>query len=111
MEKVEKYRQFIKQLLTQYASYSPSYGEIEVQTLFDSEQDHYQVVHLGWENKRRVYGCSIHLDIKGNKIWIQLNNTEWDIGQKLVELGVPKQDIVVGFHSLSMRQMSEYALG
>jgi hypothetical protein len=46
-----------------YASYKPSYGDIEIQTLFDTEQDHYQVLGVGWNKKERFYGCSMHLDI------------------------------------------------
>ena len=30
MEKIEKYRDCIKQILTKYAAYKPSYGEVEV---------------------------------------------------------------------------------
>ena len=44
LEKIEKYRNIIKQILNQYASYKPSIGNIEIQTLFDTEHDHYQVL-------------------------------------------------------------------
>ena len=63
-------------------------------TIFDTERNHYQIVHVGWENKQRVYGCSMHIDIKDEKIWIQWNATEIDIANELVEMGVAKQDIV-----------------
>ncbi|MGB8691863.1 MAG: element excision factor XisI family protein, partial [Microcoleus sp.] len=43
MEKVEKYRDCIKQVLTKYAAYKPSYGEVDVQVVFDTEHNHYQV--------------------------------------------------------------------
>lgn len=110
MEKVEKYRNCIKKILTEYASYKPSYGEVEVQVSFDSEHDHYQVVRVGWDNKQRVYGCPMHLDIKDGKIWIQQNGTEIDLGQELVNLGVLKEDIVVGFHPPYLRQFTEFAV-
>jgi XisI protein len=110
MEKIEKYRDYIKNILLEYASYKPSYGEVEMEVIFDSEHDRYQVVRVGWENKQRVYGCSMHLDIKDGKIWIQQNVTEIDIGQELVDLGVPKSDIVVGFHLPYMRQFTEFAV-
>ncbi len=38
------------------------------------------------------------------------NVTEIDIGQELVNLGVPKSDIVVGFHLPYMRQFTEFAV-
>jgi XisI protein len=109
LEQIQTYRTLIKQLLEQYSAYKPSYGDIEVQTVFDTEHDHYQVIAIGWNHKERVYGCSIHLDIKDGKIWIQVNNTELEIGQDLVEMGVPKEDIVIGFQTPYMRQFSGYA--
>ena len=107
---IDRYRVVIKQLLSQYATYKPSYGEVEIETVFDLEQDRYLVLAIGWDGKQRVYGCSIHLDIRDHKIWIQVNNTELDIGQDLVDVGVPKEDIVVGFQPLYMRQFSGYAI-
>lgn len=111
MAKIEEYRQYVQQLLTKYSSYKPAYGDVEVETIFDLEREHYQIVHVGWENKQRVYGCSMHIDIKGEKVWIQRNRTEVDIADELVTMGVLKEDIVIGFHSPSMRRFSEYAVG
>ncbi len=110
MEKLDKYRKIIKMLLCQYASYKYSYGEIENQVIFDSEHDHYQLVRVGWEDKKRIYCCSIHLDIKDEKIWIQCNSTDIDIAEELVNLGVEKQDIVLGFQPLYMRKYTDYAV-
>lgn len=110
MGKLEKYRQVIKEILLHYSQYKPSNGEIEVQALFDEERDHYQILGVGWDGKKRVYGCSVHYDIKDEKIWLQVNNTEIDFAQELVEKGVPREDIVIGFHTPFFRQHSGYAL-
>ncbi|MGB8703205.1 MAG: XisI protein [Thermosynechococcaceae cyanobacterium] len=110
LDKKQTYRTLIKQLLEEYATYKPAYGDIEIQTVFDLEHDHYQVVAVGWNNKERIYGCSIHLDIKDEKVWIQVNNTELDIGQDLVNRGIPKADIVIGFQPPYLRQVSGYAI-
>lgn len=106
-----EYRQYIQQLLIKYSRYKPAYGDVEVETIFDLEREHYQIVHVGWENKHRVYGCSMHIDIKGEKVWIQQNRTEVDIADELVTMGVLKEDIVIRFHSPTMRKFSEYAVG
>lgn len=68
MEKLERYRQIIQNVIKQHASYRPAYGEVELQTIFDTERDHYQLVHAGWHGLRRKYGCLLHLDIKEEKI-------------------------------------------
>jgi XisI protein len=58
----------------------------------------------------RFSGELPHLDIKDGKIWIQWNGTEDDIAAELVALGVPKHDIVLGFHTPVLRQYTEYAV-
>ena len=60
--------------------------------------------------RREKVSGSEHLDIKGGKIWIQWNGTEDDIAAELVALGVPKHDIVLGFHTPLLRQYTEYAV-
>ncbi|WP_313934816.1 MULTISPECIES: element excision factor XisI family protein [unclassified Nostoc] len=71
MVKVDQYRKSIKDVLTEYSQIKPINGEIEVIPIFNNEVDSYQIIHLGWENRHRVYGCRVHIDIKDNKIWIQ----------------------------------------
>jgi hypothetical protein len=66
---------------------------------------------MGWQNKHRVFGPVMHFDIKDGKIWIQWNGTEEEVGERLVEMGIPKHDIVVGFHPSYMRKFTDYAVG
>jgi hypothetical protein len=110
LEKTQNYRTIIKQILSQYATYQPSNGEIEMETLFDTEQNRYQLLAIGWNQDKRIYGCSMHLDIKAGKIWIQANNTEVDIAEALVAQGVPKEDIVIGLQPAYLRQYTGYAI-
>ena len=76
MEKLDKYRNSIVEIMQKYTSAIPACGDIEVQTIFDRENDYYQIINVGWQNDRRIYGCSLHIDIKNNKVWIQHNGTE-----------------------------------
>ncbi|MEB3278144.1 MAG: XisI protein [Lyngbya sp.] len=111
MADLEKYRQSIQNLLIDYVRrHYAKIDEVEAQTIFDREQDHYQLIYVGWRNERRIFGPVLHFDIKNGKIWIQWNGTEEDVAQTLVEMGVPKEDIVIGFHPPSMRQYTEYAV-
>ncbi|NEQ38562.1 MAG: XisI protein [Okeania sp. SIO3I5] len=111
MEKLEKYRQLVQEFLLEYSKNKPAYGEIEVQPIFDTVRDHYQIVYLGWENDHLIHSCPIHIDIKGEKIWLQWNGTEIDIAEELVTNGVAKKDIVLGFHTPFMRKFTEYSVG
>ncbi len=109
MDTVNQYRAYIQQLIKKYATQTHSYGDIETQVIEDTTHDHYQVYRVGWHNDRRVHGCILHLDIKDGKIWIQHNSTEKRIAAELVKLGIPKDDIVLGFHAPYRRQFTEYA--
>ncbi|NKB17489.1 MAG: XisI protein [Pseudanabaena sp. CRU_2_10] len=111
MEKLAEYRQKVRSLLREIAEYGSSDRDVESQLIFDVERDRYQLVHVGWRNKRRIYGCVIHIDIKDGKVWIQHNGTEFDIAVQLVKLGIQNQDVVIGFHSPFMRKFTEYAIG
>ena len=111
MDKIAKYREYIQTLLTHYASDDVSDDKVEAQLIFDTERDHYQLAHVGWRNNHRIYGCVVHLDIKAGKIWVQHNGTEFDISIRLSEMGIPKQNIVNGFHSSYMRQFTDFSVG
>ncbi|MEM6592298.1 MAG: XisI protein [Cyanobacteria bacterium P01_C01_bin.73] len=110
---VELYRQLIQQLLSQRAKQANyhQWSEYEVQTLFDTERDHYQLLHVGWRDTKRAFGCLLHLDIKDGKIWIQHDGTETGIANHLVAFGVPKQDIVLAFHEPQVRQFTDFGVG
>ncbi|TRT90469.1 MAG: XisI protein [Microcystis aeruginosa Ma_AC_P_19900807_S299] len=111
MDKLTQYRQIVQEILKEYGEAQRAYGNIEVETIFDTQRDHYQIVHVGWEGQNWVHSCIIHIDIKGGKIWLQWNGTEDDIAANLVAAGVSKEDIVLGFQSPFMRKFTEYAVG
>jgi XisI protein len=111
MDKLAHYRQIVQQILQEYSEQKPSDGNIDVENIFDIERDHYQVVHVGWEGQDWVHSCIIHIDIKSEKNWLQWNGTEDDIAAILVTIGVPKEDILLGFQSPFMKTFTEYAVG
>jgi XisI protein len=111
MDKVSNYRQIIQDILTAHSQIQPVYGEIEMQTLFDLVRDRYQVLRAGWLQKKRVYGVLIQIDLKGDTIWIQYDGTEVGVANELVERGIPKDDIVLAYHSPFIRQYDGFAVG
>ncbi len=109
MERVNLCRSFIKEVIKRH-SHPSAYGDVEIQNIFDTEHDHYQLVHTGWYEKQRQYGCIMHLDIKDSKIWIQHDGTEIGVANELVELGVPKEDIVLAYHPPYKRPYTGFAV-
>lgn len=106
---IEQYRVWIQQLLLERAERGLSQPDVKTQAVLDTERDHYLLLHTGWRGSHRTHGCSLHLDIKDGKIWIQHDGTEIGIATQLLELGVPPSDIVLAFHSPSMRKFTEFA--
>ncbi|MCE7990119.1 MAG: XisI protein [Caldilinea sp. CFX5] len=109
MDKVATYRSHIQQILKEFGAALPTSQEVETQYIFDTERDHYQLFQVGWEQFDWIHGCILHLDIKQNKIWIQHNGTEFGVADELVALGVPKEDIVLGFQAPYKRKYTGYA--
>lgn len=112
MDNIERYRQFVKQILTEHAQIATTTtGTVKAELIFDTEHDHYQLAYVGWQGDKRVFGPVMHFDIQDGKIWIQYNGTEESVAERLVEMGVPMNDIVIGFHSSFKRQFTRYAVG
>ncbi|WP_009632938.1 XisI protein [Synechocystis sp. PCC 7509] len=112
MDKLDLYRQLIQQCLEKRAKLRSKNDPVESQTIFDPQSDRYVLINVGWKNSNtRIYGCVLHVDIRDGKIWVQHDGTEDAIAEQLVELGVPKQDIVLAYHAPYVRQYTDYALG
>jgi hypothetical protein len=109
MDKLESYRATIQEILKKRAIVPLGDVEVEAQTVFDTKNDHYQLVHTGWQDDNRLYGCMVHVDIKNGKFWIQYDGTEQGIANELVDLGVPKEDIVLAFHAPYKRPYTGFA--
>lgn len=110
MATVDIYHQYIQDLMIQRAK-NVWDKRITPETIFDCDRDHYQLVYVGWQESRRVYGVVLHVDIIDGKIWVQQDGREVGIANQLVELGVPKQDIVLGMDPPMMRDLTDFAVG
>lgn len=109
MDSIAHYKEIIQHLIHQYASYKPSHGEITTEAVIDSKLEHYEVIHVGWDGERRVHGCIIHIDIIGDKVWIQYDGTSPGIALELVDAGIPREAIVLGFHPAGVRHHTGFA--
>jgi hypothetical protein len=112
MDKVSRYRTLIKQLLTGLADLSKGQPDDGVETVcaFDETRDQYLLLNVGWQGNRRQRGMPLYLRIRGGKIWVEEDWTEEGIANALLRAGVPKQDIVLGFHAPHMRELTEFAV-
>lgn len=114
MDKLLKYRQVLKEVLTEYATSSDSHkpqspDEVQIKVLLDEQNDHYQVLDTGWQGTKQIFSVVFHFDIIGGKIWVQRNISDYDIIEDIEAKGVPKSDIVLAFHAPEMRKYTDYA--
>ena len=110
MDTIKHYQQILEDLIQQYAQ-KPSHGEIEPEIIIDRDRKHYELMHIGWDGSRRVHGSVLHLDLIDGKIWIQHDGTAPGVALDLVEAGVPREDIVLGFRPADVRPYTGYATG
>ncbi|MFB2969432.1 XisI protein [Aerosakkonema sp. BLCC-F183] len=110
MAALENYRQLVKQLMSEYASFSTFDSGIENETIFDLENDRYMLLSIGWSQGRRIHYCIMHIDIIDERVWIQANNTDRLIAQELIAAGVSPESIVLGLQPPELREFTAYGL-
>ncbi len=110
MDTIISYRNIIKDMIKRYASIKPAVDDLEVEAIFDESNEHYELTYTGWSRSRRVHGTVLHIDIRNGKVWIQHDGIAGGVAEELVEAGIPRDQIVLGFQLPSLRQYTEYAV-
>ena len=112
MERVNYYQNKIQEVLTEYLAdlRQPANKDIDFVPISDKEKNHFQIIAMGWEKDERIFNLLFHLDIIGDKIWVQEDKMEESIAEKLVEKGLSKKDIVLAYFPDYHRTYTEYAV-
>jgi hypothetical protein len=76
---------------------------------FDEERDQYLLLRVGWFQGRRVRGATLYVRLIDGKIHIEEDWTEDGIGNELLRAGVPREDIVLGFHAPEQQPATQLA--
>ena len=103
---IKKYEQLIIDLLN-----AQKRNDDDIYIVIDRESRHYQLLTSGWSQKN-AYFCRIlmHFHLRQDGvICLFENHTEEEIGDTLMNKGVPKSDILVSFLPKSARQYAGYA--
>ncbi len=111
MDRVKEYREIIKRLLQERECLArPSLPPgLEVTCLFDDESGQYALLSVGWMQGERVSGATLLLRIKDGKIWVEEDGTDAPIADDLVQAGIPRQAIVLGFQPPEVRASTAFA--
>ena len=111
MEKLATYQKVLGDIIESYAAGKKSLTpEVEWQAIIDHNHGQYQLLSVGWHKSRYVFSVAFHFSLKAGKVWIMQNNTDRMIADELVEKGIAKHDIVLGFVPASAREASGFAV-
>jgi len=108
MENKINYENCVKKLLSEYSNYKTDWSDIEL--IFDDTRKHYLIVRVGWYNQKRIHSCLIHINICGDNIVIQENNTENLLDKELINMGISEDKIIFGFLPPEVQQMKNAML-
>jgi len=115
MDKLEKYRNIIKNILIEYYEMTTAKiaesREVEAsdRLAFDEKRDQYLWFRFGWDDKKQIQHIIMYLCIKNGKIWVEEDATNLCVVDDLLSAGIPQSDIVLGFHHPSKRGFTEFA--
>ena len=112
MERVEQYRIISKQIIREVGQYDAgAEDDIRSQVILDEKTGNYLLLMNGWKGERRFYGILIHIEVTENgRVWVHQDNTDLIIVDKLLEQGIPKKDIILGFHAPIIRPDTDFAV-
>ena len=112
MERVEKYKAITKDLLNYLATLGKRPDDpIQSQMIEDDVKGHYLIFSNGWRGERRAYGCFLHIEVREDgKVWLQYDGTDAEVAQQLIDRGIPKSDIVLGFQPPIVRPDTGFAV-
>ena len=110
MDKLNRYRHIIRELIQRYAQYQPACGEVQSEVILDETNDHYELMYAGWNDPYRIHGSMLHIDIRQEKAWIQYDGTEDGIAEELVKAGISHDRIVLAFKPSDIRAHTDFAV-
>lgn len=111
MDRLDRYRATVRGVLREYAALGGPAPGCRTEVIEDPVNDHFELIRVGWDRRRRVHHAVLHLDIIDGKVWIEHDGTDRPVGEVLVAAGVPKEDIVLGYKPADIRPHTGYAVG
>jgi hypothetical protein len=109
---VTNYADVVRDILTRVAGHLQRIPKLDVDTLLveDPVQAIFMLWRVGWHAGKRVNNTVIFARIRNGKVWIEDDHTDLTFYDELVRAGVPKSDIVLGFHAPEERRFGEFAV-
>jgi XisI protein len=110
MDTPERDRSIIESILIEYTKIPYAYGDFHTEVVFDRIRDRYLLINVGWDDGKRVHYTLVHIDLIDGKFWIQRDGIEHGIVTELLDAGIPKERIVMGYKPIERRRDMEFAV-
>jgi hypothetical protein len=110
MAAVNAYADIIETVPEPFTKIPYAHGDLTCEAIFDRPRGRFVLMILGWDDDERAHHPLVHIDIVGDKLSIQTDNTEHGIAPELVEAGIPKSNIVLAFRPPDVRKHTDYAV-
>ncbi|MEM6700659.1 MAG: element excision factor XisI family protein [Bacteroidota bacterium] len=113
MDKALKNKEIVKEIQRETFEWSENNPDKSIQQFLvvDDENGQYLLYMEGWRKQDHIYGCFFHIHVttKG-KVWLFRDGTDLEIGQQLVDKGIAREDIVLGWISPIRREDTAFAV-
>lgn len=112
MDKSTGLKKAILDVFAEYADYlrGGRVSSVDYHVIADEKNNRYQLGAVGWEDNTRIFYVIFQADIIGEKIWVQVDNTEDGLAALLEEKAISKQDIVLAYFPEYHRKYTDYAV-
>ena len=100
----------VESVLIEYTKIPYAHGDFHTEAIFDRTRGRFVLMNVGWDDGARVHGSLVHIDIIDGKLWIQRDGTEHGIAKEFLQVGIPKDRIVLAFKPPEVRRLTEYAV-
>ncbi|MEN0046085.1 MAG: element excision factor XisI family protein [Bacteroidota bacterium] len=111
MDRLSKHVEIVKSVISEiYENYIEGIENTEHILIQDEKHNNYLLLMNSWMHGSRFYGILIHMQVVENGlIYLHDDNTDLIVVDQLLEKGIAKKDIVIGWHEPSMRAETEFA--
>ena len=76
--------------------------------MFDQRQ--LRAAAARWDGVRRIHHIIAHLRIKNDKVWVEADNTDANLVQRLLDDEIAREAIVLAFYTPQKRALTEFAV-
>lgn len=113
MDRIKNNQQILSKVLQDYqVAVNRSKSKIRTELFIDTVKNTYIVITFGWAKERFVHFVAFHFELKSDgKIWLYENRTDELIIEKMIELGVAEDDIILALVEPYEADLSEVIVG